>query len=369
MEGERSKNAACKVCTCFLLMSQSHQADFNGTGTARRACWLILCLLSFSIHLRGKESHDLRDLSLHEVEENLAAIDSELEELARPTLRSGVGNLGWASRAHVGGDETEWIEIDLGEDKLVDQIVLVPVIWRDAQFGARANAFPRAFEVIVGRLDDRVGEVVASFGPNDPIYPRIAPLIIPVEPITASWVRIRATSLSPNIENSFYSLQLSEVMVFEGEENWALNRPVKVSSSARTRVQHAISAKALVDGFTPYVVDTAQGEASKACVIFYRKSLAISLTADLGESVPLDRIHLHAADVSESVPKIQYADYAFPKHFPVRRCQSARLFRRGRADRPHKAIYLQRGPHRHDPVPGDELSIRAPLDFGWLQKP
>ena len=293
------------------------------TGAVQRAAKFALWLLLFTLPLTGSEESDLSELSLHELEERMTEIDSELEQLAKLTLRSGVGNLGWASRAHLIENETEWIKIVLDGEKTVDQIVLVPVIWRDAQSGARGNAFPRAFEILVGRDDDEAGKVVASFGPEDRASPRIAPLVISIDPVVASWVGVRATSLSPNVENEFFSFQLSEVMVFEGEENWALRRPVQVSSTARSRVRNSVSGNALVDGLTPYVIDTAQGEASKACVIFYRRDLEIILEADLGEAVALDRIHLHAADVSESVPKVQYADYAFPKHFLLEGAQQA----------------------------------------------
>ena len=303
------------VFCSLIFMAQSHLANFRWSGVVQGTSWLVAGLLCSVVSLAGSEPPALHNLSLRKIEERVTQIDSELDQLANLTLRGGVGNLGWSSRLYQGSQNSEWIEIDLGEERLVDQIVLVPVIWRDAQFGIRANAFPRSFEILVGQAGDAIGKVVASFGADEGMTPRIAPLVVAIEPVTASWVRVRATSLSANIENDYYSFQLSEVMVFEGEENWALNRPVTASSTANSRVRDAISASSLVDGFTPYVIDTGQGGASQACVIFYRKEELISLEIDLGESLPLDQLHLHAADVSESVPKVQYADYALPKRF------------------------------------------------------
>lgn len=280
----------------------------------QRARWFVLWLSFLVQPLAGNEPSTLDELSLDEMEGRLLEIDSELEELANLTLRTGVGNFGWSSKGHHSGENTEWVHIDLEDERTVDQIVLVPAIWRDTHFGPQADAFPREFEVLVGLNGDQEGEVVASFGPEDKIFARIAPLVIPIPPVTASWIRVRATSLSRTAVGGGFAFRLSEIMVFGGEENWALHRPVAVSSTRRSRVRYSLLAEALVDGFLPYVIDTAQGEASRACVIFYQRELKASIETDLGESVPVNQIRLHAADVSESVPQIQHADYAFPKH-------------------------------------------------------
>lgn len=285
----------------------------------------VLYLMVLSVCCAQNEESDnqkhtltsLHQLSLEQLQERRRQIDSQLDQLAEITLRSGVGNLGWQSRPRNNDEFTEWAEIYLGSDQPIDQIVLVPLLWSDTKTGIQADGFPVEFQIIAGKLGDPVGSVIATFSENDSLLPRLAPLIIPVEPITAAWIRIEATKLTPRASDGRYSLRLSEVMVFNGEENIALHQPVTLSSIHKTRVQSTDPAKALVDGFTPYLMNAAQGEKSPDFVCFFAKDVQYSLSLDLGKPLPLNRIHLHAPDREESIPHLQHADYALPRHMIV----------------------------------------------------
>lgn len=258
---------------------------------------------------------DFDSLSLEEVEVKLEEIDEELETLAHPTMRAGVGNIGWGSIAREQAESSEWIRIEFDEEEEIDQIVLVPLVWRDPDTGLAGDAFPLEFDVIVGNGESE--SVVKSFDSGDKLLPRIAPLVIPVPSISCTWVEIRAKVLSLRALDGAYAFHLAEVMAFSEKRNVALRERVTASSLLGTRVGGAYSLEALVDGTTPYVIDAADGSPSQSCVVFIRTGDVPSLVFDLGESHSVDQIHLHAPDFSESVPQIRHADYGLPRSMRI----------------------------------------------------
>ena len=60
-------------------------------------------------------------------------------------------------------------------------------------------------------------------------------------------------------------LHLFEMLVFSGHENVALHQPVKASSQ-NVLASDKYNPALLVDGFLPYVMDTAKG-AEKPCIL------------------------------------------------------------------------------------------------------
>ena len=134
-----------------------------------------------------------RGLTLSKLESRLQEIDSRLQQLASDSLRSGVGSVGYRSDVHDDAAHEEWIRIDLEEAVAIDQIVLVPAIWRDTRTGPRDDGFPLEFRIVAGREPGEDGTVVASFGREDGLLPRIAPLVVPCPGTVARWIRVEAT--------------------------------------------------------------------------------------------------------------------------------------------------------------------------------
>jgi alkyl hydroperoxide reductase subunit AhpF len=95
-----------------------------------------------------------------------------------------------------------------------------------------------------------VGKEIASFQDKDKFLPRSAPLVIPCD-TTASWVRVEASLLSKRIQDRNYSLQFSEILVFSGQDNVALNAAVTSSSVGMLEGTRRFS-RALTDGYLPY---------------------------------------------------------------------------------------------------------------------
>ncbi|VGO18364.1 hypothetical protein SCARR_00416 [Pontiella sulfatireligans] len=252
--------------------------------------------------------------SISQMEHRLAEIDSELSGLASFSMRSGVGTVGFRSADYPDPRHTEWIQIELGETAPVDQIVLVPAIWRDTKTGFQADGFPLEFKLIAGT--DQSTNVVASFDATDNLLPRLAPLAVSFPEIQASWVRVEASLLSPRAWDGQYILQLSEILIFSETENIALRQPIKTSSTvikeARPRIKDS-----LVDGFVPYEMNSAQGEQSIAFMSPPGIGNQPALSIDLGATLPINRIHLHTPELSDTVPQSSESGHGIPRRLLI----------------------------------------------------
>ncbi|WP_411825881.1 sensor histidine kinase [Luteolibacter sp. AS25] len=254
---------------------------------------------------------------MEQLENRLSKIDNELGSLAHFTLRSGVGNVGWISKRRKRKTAQEWIEVQLPEDSIIDQIVLTPLLWNNAQDGPQADGFPEAFAIVAGDKGTSIGRLIAKLGPEDQFLPRIAPLLISIPPTKASWIRIRSKKLSPDARTGRFTFCLSEVMVFSGERNIALNQPVRVSSSIGGWGESGVYKEGLVDGSTPFLMDAASGENSTTFKAFSEDTMKFSAIIDLGQAAPINGIRIHGADLSEYVPQLTQSDFGMPSHFVI----------------------------------------------------
>jgi signal transduction histidine kinase len=252
-----------------------------------------------------------------QLEKRLAEIDAETAGLPRFSLRSGVGPIGYRSQDYSDSAHTEWINIELGSDVPFDQLVLVPAICHDIKTGFRADGFPLAFRVLAGHPPGARETVLAEFGPESRLLPRVAPVVIACPGARASWLRLEATALSPRAFDGLYNLELAEIMVFDGQENIALNKPVRVSSVTGNVHAPARHPSFVVDGFLPYLMHSAVGKPS---IAYFSKPLSDErpvLTLDLGAPYPLDRVHLHAVDVDDVFPQSVPYDFCLPSNLTV----------------------------------------------------
>lgn len=274
----------------------------------------IVCLLVFgflfSIVAAVDQQHTgPADRSLDQLEQRLAEIDAQLEQLAAYSLRSGIGSVGYQSKTHTQPFAKEWVRIELDRERPVDQIVLVPTIGGDSKEGFQAKAFPVSFRILAG--SGQTTNVVATFTEEDGLLPRLAPLVVSCDSINASWVGVEATELSLRGMDLGYGLELSEIMVFNGLENVALGRPVSVSSSKQ--VFKARNERFLTDGFVPYMMDSANGTGSGSVGFRSREQFPHAiLIIDLQEPCPINQINLHALDTYRTVPETSPNDSTTP---------------------------------------------------------
>jgi signal transduction histidine kinase len=274
---------------------------------------LLLTVVKLGAAIPVVTESKIRSLSMSDLKQQLSNLDDELNQLSSLSLLSGIGSVGYRSQTHKSPTVTEWVQIDLGKEASIDQIVLVPALWRDTKSGFRADGFPRKFKILAGTAGDAVGKVVASFGCTTQLLPRIAPVVVSCPGTVASWVRVETMEMSPRAWDGKYILQLSEILIFNGEDNIALRSPVHSSSPAEGARAPGWNTRYLVDGFLPYLMDAAQGQQSVAFVSQLGIGDHPSLSIDLGESLPLDRIHFHTTDLSDTVPQAMPDNFGVPR--------------------------------------------------------
>ncbi|MCM2369791.1 histidine kinase [Aporhodopirellula aestuarii] len=256
----------------------------------------------------------LKQLSLPELQHRLVEIDRRLEWLATFSLRSGIGVIGYRSDWRGVPDRGEWIQIDFDQEHPIDEIVLVPNLWRDTDKGFQSDGFPQSLRIVVGTANDPEGTVIAEYGQDDHVQPRIGPLVVPIKRVIASWVRIEATQLSRRAFDGEHVFQLSEVFVFSKMENVALRQEVKASSSSIDRVG-AWAPRFIVDGHTPYLMDSSEGSQSRAYVSRFGEQPILYL--DLESEQTISRIHLHAVDQDDTVPQAYAGDLGIPNRLKI----------------------------------------------------
>jgi len=251
--------------------------------------------------------------SISELEEKRDRIQEELEQLSVFTLRTGaLGTSGYRSFPQDAAEtEDEWIQIDLQKEADIDEIALVPTLWRhDDEEGYRSDGFPKAFRILAGSDADPTGSVVAEFDASDDLLPRVAPIVVPLSGIRASWIRIQPTLLSKRERDWKYIFQLSEVLVFSGEKNVALHQEVTCATSVPL-FSGIWKPDLIVDGGMPYFMDSSQGSERSAHSQYLRNNP--SLTLDLEATHPISSIHLHAAYQSKSAPPEFNVNWGIPK--------------------------------------------------------
>ncbi|TWU48647.1 Nitrate/nitrite sensor protein NarX [Rubripirellula tenax] len=272
--------------------------------------------LAANAHLSNDVGDDarLRGLSISQLEKHLVDIDSQLGRLATFSLRSGIGVIGYRSGWRGTPERHEWVEVKLDKEYSIDEVVLVPTLWRDSQKGFQSDGFPQEIRVLLGTADDPDGKVVAEYTLKDQIEPRIGPLVVFTEHRTASWVRIEATRLSTRAYDGKHIFQLAELLVFSGMENVALREKVVTSSNSNDRVG-AWDEKFLVDGLTPYLMDSSEGDQSLAYVSRFGEQPI--LYVDLESRFSISEIHLHAVDQDDTVPQAYAGDLGVPNRLKI----------------------------------------------------
>lgn len=255
-------------------------------------------------------------VSVKELEKRLHEIDEALQNQSTLSLQTGVGAIGERSAVYKKAAVREWFQVTFSEVSDIDQIVLVPALWRDETSLFLSDGFPVEFHIEVG-YEGRESEVVASFKEEDQVLPRTAPVVVDVSVQGAKWVKVVATKLSPRLWDGAFLFQLSEILVFKGKENIALHQKVTGASEEGEEDHGARRRAFLVDGNLPYLMNTSEEEKSNAYRFRVYDQRKVNLTVDLGKECPVSTFLYHTLEVSDSIPQSNRSDFGLPRHFQV----------------------------------------------------
>ena len=254
---------------------------------------------------------DLKEKSLQDLEQRLSLIDQRLSRLSQYSLRSGIGAIGYRANARASPGHAEWFEIELDSESPIDEVVLIPNVMRDEKLGFAGNAFPNQFRVVVGRGRGKDKQELASVDVDNDSPLRIAPLIVPMNRVRASWVRIEVSQLPKRSYDNLFIFQFAEIMVFSNYDNVALRQPVTTSSNA-PNFSPAWDQTFAVDGFVPYLMHCAQGEGRLPFVSSVGIGPHPSLIVDLQKEALVSSVNLHLVDQGDTVPQSFAGDFGIP---------------------------------------------------------
>ena len=187
---------------------------------------------------------------------------------------------GYLSKPSSKQKTSQWVQLDLGKDVLIDEIRLVPARPPD-QADIPGWGFPSSFRVEVSRDPDMQDAVpYCDFSNIEIQHWTDRPLVLPAEtremfsnpaagqrwdpnpknfpsePVTARYVRLTATALDSRITP--YRFALAEILVYSGDVNVALDTVVTASDPAEQsfpknhdlREEQSWAPEWLVDEFT-----------------------------------------------------------------------------------------------------------------------
>lgn len=227
--------------------------------------------------------------------------------LPQPHERAGFHS-GFAPRA----DGVRWVQVDLGVERELDAVVVVPAMLGAAE----AYGFPKRFRVDASNDPLFADSVPLLDHTNDDASPVLAPWHIQAHRVTARYVRFTATKLSPQPGlGSRFIFCLGELLVFSGGRNVALHGDVFAPNAVETLPTW--SPKNLVDGTHALGLPVKAGEK-------YSNGWhsAISSTADATKWVQVDLGSKQRVDEIRLIPAHprDYPDrfgFGFPRRFKV----------------------------------------------------
>ena len=254
--------------------------------------------------------------SITALEQRKAEINAELPTLAYISLNSGVSSIGYRSQAYPNPpDQNEWVEIDLGEPVTLDEIILVPTIWRGANGNFQADAFPAAFTITARESASSPVTTIADYPDTSELLPRIAPLVIPIgSKDKFSSIRIEASRLNQRAINKHFILQFAEVLALSKGRNLALRQRVHSPEQAHPDDNGAWQPANLVDGITPYIMNTASGQQSLPHVSAPLGTEIPRITIDLGQPETVSGFRIHTVEQGDTMPQSYPGDFGMPSH-------------------------------------------------------
>jgi alpha-L-rhamnosidase len=153
---------------------------------------------------------------------------------AREITPAGTGGLlGWAVETKT-ADDAQWAQIDLGEVRKIDQVIVHPMLHNDPGAGGliKGYGFPTRFRIeISDDVEFKAGTLIADQTASDYPNPGLKKLPFSAGGRSGRYVRLTATKLWHRGGVLPHVVTLAEIEVMSGGINVALTRPVSVSGT------------------------------------------------------------------------------------------------------------------------------------------
>lgn len=254
------------------------------------------------------------------LEKQLAEVEAELSALPSLNGKLEQRTLGYHSVIMPTADETKWVQVDLGESREIEQILLIPAHVKYGNHPGPGFGFPPRFKVEIADTPDFDREVIvlADHTANDFPHPGNVPVGIAGNgPVTGRYVRVTATRLWERTNDFIFAL--SELVVLKNGNNLATDAEVTALDSIEAG--ESWGRRFLVDetvGLTTMAQLARQRTNSPSngyhSGIEPKADVTKWVQIDLGESRPIDVIRLFPARPTD------FADtpgFGFPVRFKM----------------------------------------------------
>ena len=262
---------------------------------------------------------DLRGMSIKSLQTKVLEAENRLDELPLREIRESGGTIGYATAPRNRDPQSDWVEVDLGALRQIDTIVLVPCVWIDELQKSYDYGFPLEYRIIAfGSDSDSVGTVVydSKTGQVKP-PPMRAPILFEGLSLEAKRIRVVVSQHAIEPVKNRKVFALAEMLIFDGEHNWALGRPVRASSS--NEFEPMWGAAFLTDGFMPFSHPRNRTvfKNNFSMMRLESRNEQPSITIDLGEEFDLSEIRLYPIHLSSNYIVFHRMALGFPDRFVI----------------------------------------------------
>ncbi|RBP42552.1 F5/8 type C domain-containing protein [Roseimicrobium gellanilyticum] len=213
-------------------------------------------------------------------------------------------------------DAVRWVQVDLGKEVPVDQVVVIPAYFGATSEGAGPYGWPARFRIDASRDAEFTESVTLFDGTGQEQPSRVAPCVADGKGITARYVRFSANRLARQLRSqNRYMFCLGELMVFSQGVNVALHAAVTSTRSLDT--PPTWSATHLVDGWTALGIPAILNPSRPPGNGWHSGISPLADTAkwvqvDLGSSTPIEEVRLYPAHPPDFPDR---PGFGFPRRF------------------------------------------------------
>ena len=248
-----------------------------------------------------------------DIEQRIASIRQELAALPELPPPQPSARVGFHSQFVGTTQAARWVQVDLGESRDFDSVVVVPAFFASAEQGSGAYGMPPRFRVDASDDADFGSYQTLADHTEADVPLSISPLFTAAR-THARYVRFTATRLAQQrLGRGFFAL--GELFVFSGPVNMAAGAPVTSSGAYETQPTWMLGN--LTDGLThlgapitPSAFRSNGWHSGIAATAEQTKWVQV----DLGTAMPIDEVRLYPAHPPDFPER---PGFGFPVRFRV----------------------------------------------------
>jgi signal transduction histidine kinase len=259
-------------------------------------------------------------LSVQELRHAIQQTQSVLDQLPKRLIRESGGTLGHRTQSNWTKDtKGPWLEVDLGRRENFDLIVLVPMVYIDEDQNQSNVGFPVRYQITTSDDgEEGSGQLVFdSAGHPGANQPNRAPVLIECPGTSARRIRITVLEATLDPISAAPVFALAELMVFDGNKNRALGKPVKASIPVKTPPLYHPAY--VTDGYMPFSQPRTNEKTKNNLGMVWQNNPTVpaTFTLDLGREFPIDEVRLYPVHIGYNFAVFHRTGLGFPLQFSI----------------------------------------------------